>query len=195
MGWSSQGYNRISGCWEVEGYTSGLNPEIEKFHKRKLDLKEYTNTRIIFGPSGEIFFRGYIFSNNPKTIKEVLSKFNGFLVYASKYGDKSHSFEYKNLTFYNFKEITLFLEQTIFYDFEWDEFKEHIKSTLDFDNISKATKDKILEMKIPKDYNEEKQRIENQISLIDKKDSSLILEIINSIKREDLQKEIKEKYK
>ena len=194
MGWSQQGYNGENHYWEVQGYTRGLNPEIENYHRRRLELDDYPNTRIIYGTTGEEYFRGYVFTDDENIVKEVLSKFEGFLVYSSKYGDSFHAFSLKNMTFYNFEEITLFLERRIFWDFEWDEFKNNLEWSLDADNVSEETKNRVLKMKIPIDYLEAREKIENQISAIGIENSELIKHILNSIKRKDLQIEMKEKY-
>jgi len=190
MGWSQQGYFGYNYGWKVEGYYTGLNPEIEKFHMRKIELNDYRNTRIFFGNTGQQFFRGYVFSNKKNIVRKVLNKFNGFLVYASKSGKYPHEFQVNNLTFFYFQEITFFIEGTIFQNFEWKELKSSLLYSLEYQGASEKIKSNLRNMNVPCDYSKLEYKLGKQIIriLLSKRaDKYLLVEQIKkSIPRDDL---------
>ena len=152
MGWSSQGYSGYNRKWEVEGYTTGLNPKIDSFDRQSVDLGEYSNSRVIYGPSGLTFFHGYVFSNDQRIVEAVLSKFNGFLVYKSKYGESAHQFDSSQLHFLHYHGLTVFIEQSTFLDFEWEALKNTLLGALKFDNAEPQIIDQVLNSALPDIY-------------------------------------------
>ncbi len=126
MGWKTQGYyedlsnSELSWNWQVEGNSEESNPNIEKFHLRKIDLGDWKHKiQIKYGTSGLQYFRGYIICHQLELAIAQLSKFEGFKVYQNKYGDKSFSFSVHQLNFLKVDDLFIFYQQREWIYTDW----------------------------------------------------------------------------
>ncbi len=95
--------------WYVE--CNGEEDErVEKYHELNVDLGRWNDkVKIVYGTSSREYFRGYILTSNTRVAKDLLNKFNNFLVYQGKYGGIK-KFCSQELTLITALETTLFFE-------------------------------------------------------------------------------------
>ncbi|MFK7773591.1 MAG: hypothetical protein AB8F94_15685 [Saprospiraceae bacterium] len=119
--------SELSWNWQVEGNCDEPNPDIEKFHLRKIDLGDWKHKiQIKYGTSGLPYFRGYIICNQLEVAIAQLSKFEGFKVYQNKYGDKNFSFLIHQLNFLESNGLFVFYQKREWTEEDWLELIDNL---------------------------------------------------------------------